>query len=45
MYLIVQEWSLRTGGLCVEVVFRTGPTVYAHIQYLVKGVVVVFLLY
>ena len=27
MYWIVQEWSLRTGGLCVEVVFRTGSTV------------------
>ena len=21
MYWMVQEWSLRTGGLCVEVVF------------------------
>ena len=36
MYWIVQEWSLRTGGLCVEVVCRTGSTVYMSLTGLVQ---------
>ena len=37
MYWIVQEWSLRTGGLCVEGVFNSDMVrTYVHVWYSVS---------